>query len=167
MGGVLLALLLAAPLIAPGQIVASEESGSEESAGHGEMAGHEELESRHHSALFVGNTHKHGEDELTWGLEYYYAVHPKIRFGGMVEYAGGDFRDWLFLGLAVWRPVANLLVIGGPGFELHENHREFAFRVGVGYKFPIGRFAIVPNFNVDFIDGEEVKVYGVAFEFEF
>ena len=160
-GGVLLALLLAAPLVAPGQIVASEDSTHEESAGH------EGVEYKHRPALFVGNTHKHGEDELTWGLEYFYAYKPRFAFGGIAEYAGGHFRDWLFLGLATWSPVANLILLGGPGFELHESHREFALRVGVAYKFPIGRFAILPQFNIDFIDREEVKVYGLSFEYEF
>jgi hypothetical protein len=42
------------------------------------------------------------------------------------------------------------------------------FRIGVGYEFEVvPRWAIVPEFNVDFVDGERELVYGVSAQYEF
>lgn len=48
------------------------------------------------------------------------------------------------------------------GFEWKPEHdAEFLVRVGVMYDFEVGRFTIAPAFNVDFVDDEEILVYGV------
>jgi len=54
-----------------------------------------------------------------------------------------------------------------PGLEHREGEDEFLFRAGVGYEFEIGRWSILPEFNIDFVDGEEALVYGVSFGYGF
>jgi len=49
-----------------------------------------------------------------------------------------------------------------PGFEKKSEHgAEFLIRAGVMYDFEVGRFTIAPAFNIDFVDDEEVLVYGL------
>jgi hypothetical protein len=37
----------------------------------------------------------------------------------------------------------------------------------VAYEFEIGRWSITPEFNVDFVEGEEALVYGLSFGYGF
>ena len=39
--------------------------------------------------------------------------------------------------------------------------REFLVRAGVLYEFEVGGFSVASAFNVDFLDSDEVLVYGV------
>ena len=51
-----------------------------------------------------------------------------------------------------------------------DNDRDykFLFRVGAAYEFEIGeKWAITPEFNVDFVDNSEVYVYGLSFGYKF
>ncbi len=44
----------------------------------------------------------------------------------------------------------------------------FVFRIGVAYDFHIGeRFGIAPAVNLDFVNNEEVWVYGLNFTYGF
>jgi hypothetical protein len=37
----------------------------------------------------------------------------------------------------------------------------------VAYEFEVGRWSLTPEFNIDFVDGEEAQVYGVSLGFGF
>ncbi len=54
-----------------------------------------------------------------------------------------------------------------PGFDYRQDRHDFLFRAGVGYEFEIDRWSISPEFNVDFVDGEQVLVYGLSFGYGF
>ncbi len=54
-----------------------------------------------------------------------------------------------------------------PGFDYRQDRHDFLFRAGVGYEFEIDRWSISPVFNVDFVDGEQVLVYGLSFGYGF
>ena len=46
--------------------------------------------------------------------------------------------------------------------------RSFVFRIGVGYDIHIGEsFGIMPAINLDFVNNEEVWVYGLNFTYGF
>ena len=69
-------------------------------------------------------------------------------------------REWKIIS-----SVAVFLVTMPLAISASEN--EFLFRTGVAYEFEIGRWSITPQFNVDFVDGEEAYVYGLSFGWGF
>ena len=92
-----------------------------------------------------------------------------------------------------WFPVGRLALTAAPGVEFHEGrgsdkacncpqplnssdgggHGEtdegatyFLFRLGAGWHFPIRQnYGVAPNVNVDFVNGEQVLVYGFHFTY--
>jgi hypothetical protein len=48
-----------------------------------------------------------------------------------------------------------------PAWQEHGN--EFLLRFGVEYAFDIGGFEIAPQIDADFVNGEEVFVFGLTF----
>jgi hypothetical protein len=175
--------ILAAILITVLPALAEEEHDS-----HGEAAEHHG--GGHHAhqnelALFLGGTDEHGHDtEFTIGLEYYRSVSPEWAIGGIAEYAGGELRNTMLLVPVQWKPVGGLILTAGPGVEFHqgrgsgddhhvakagggevdEDATYFVFRLGAGYAFHVGdRYSIMPNVNLDLVEGEEVWVWGMVF----
>ena len=49
-----------------------------------------------------------------------------------------------------------------PGIEREHGHNEFSVRAGLAYQFRLKRVSVSPAFNVDFVDGEEITVYGIS-----
>jgi hypothetical protein len=146
----------------------------------GEKKGGRDLEFRNVVALFLGITDEKGHDlEATEGLEYAYRVGPLWSVGVLVEYAGGDLRNAVAVVPFYWWPHAGWYFLAGPGIEFHsgrdnmppeesEDEEFFVVKIGVGYEFELGkRFMLAPNYNLDFVDGEQVSVYGVSFGIKF
>ncbi len=72
---------------------------------------------------------------------------------------------WIFNVYAV--PFAyhtgHLKIFIAPGIEDSDHHgREFLLRLGVEYGFEVGNYEIAPQFDIDFVDGEEVLVLGLV-----
>jgi len=156
--GLMMALLV---LLVPVKIRAEE-------AGHG---GKEKvLENRHGIELFLGNTHEDGEDGFSVGLSYEYRLNQLFGIGGIVEYASGVFREWVLAVPLFLHPYKGWRFLVAPGVDIPDNDgdNEFLFRVGAAYEFEIGeKWAITPEFNVDFVDNSEVLVYGLSFGYKF
>ena len=120
-------------------------------------------------SLFVGNTDDRGEDAFSLGLAYEYRFSELLGVGGFVDHAGGDVRTGV-VGVPVFlHPVAGLLLLAAPGIEHQvDGGNEFLFRLGLGWEFELGeRWVITPVANVDFVDSEEVYVYGIEFSYRF
>jgi hypothetical protein len=146
-----------------------------------EKPGGRDLEHRHVVALFLGATDEKGHDaEFTQGLEYAYRVSPSWSVGVMVEYAGGDLRNAVGVVPFYWFPHAGWYFLAGPGIEFHngrgtdshggedKDEEFFIVKIGAGYEFELGeRFLLAPNYNLDFVDGEQVSVYGLSFGIKF
>ncbi len=168
-------------LVAAAAVASDEHHGSAEAAEHN-ASGHHEY--KNEFALFLGGTDEKGHaTESTFALEYQRELAAGWALGGIIEHAGGDLRNTIFVVPVYWKPVAGLLLLAGPGVEYHEgreggehfasdksevksdeNEIYFLFRVGTGYSFHVGeRYSIVPNVNVDFVNSEEVLAYGVSF----
>jgi hypothetical protein len=124
-------------------------------------------EHRHHLALFLGATHTDEEDEFSIGIDYEYRLKPILGVGGVVEYTGGDLETTVVVAALFIHPYDQWRLVLAPGFENEDGDNEFLFRVGVSYQFPVGRWTISPEFNVDFVDGEENLVYGLSFGWGF
>ena len=122
--------------------------------------------------LFIGNTYEDAHDEaengFTAGLTYERRLSDLLGVGGFYEYAGSDFEKWsigapLFIHLYKgWRLTL------APGLEHREDDDEFLFRTGVAYEIELSeRWALIPELNVDFVDGEQAYVFGLSFGFGF
>ena len=142
--------------------------------------GGRDIDFRHVVGVFLGFTDEEGHDpEFTQGLEYSYRVNPSWSVGVMVEYAGGEMRNDVAAVPFSWFPHAGWFFRAGPGIEYHNgrdtaptgedlDERNFLFKIGGGYEFELGRrFILAPNYNLDFVDGEHVSVYGLSFAVQF
>lgn len=156
--GLMMVLLV---LLAPVKIPAEE-------AGHGTKE--KGLENRHGIELFIGNTHDDGEDGFTVGLGYEYRLNQLLGIGGMVEYAGGDFKDWVLVVPFALHPYKGWRFFVAPGVLIHNsNAEEFLFRVGASYEFEIGKkWAITPGINANFIErNRDALIFGLSFGYKF
>jgi len=148
-------------------------------------------------AIFLGATDEHGHDtEFSWGIDYKRRIAERWAVGALFDYAGGSLRNAVVAAAVTWFPVGHLQLWAAPGVEFHQGrnggngdgdcgcggkllsdeggeHADkdatyFLFRVGVGWDFHLGgRFGIVPAVNLDFVNGEEVWVYGLNFTYGF
>ena len=163
-----------------------------EQAGEGEQEGeHSSHHPRHFMnevALFMGATDEHGHDtEFTWGLDYKRRVAERWAVGVLVDYAGGELRNAVLAPMvAFWPGLGHLQILAAAGVEFHQGrdgggHQKsgetgesnddatyFLFRVGVGYDIHLGEsFGLVPAVMLDFVNNEEVWVYGLAVTYGF
>jgi len=186
---VLLTVLLAAPALALAQEhEPAEHVGTEaetEAHEHGEEAEHHGHGYHpNHIALFFGVTDEEGHDlEFTTGFDYERRLSQHWGVGVLIDHAGGDLRNSV-LGVPVfWHPGGRWKLFAAPGVEYHngcgevvEGHGErgeidedetyFLVRLGVAYDIHLGgSWGLAPNFNVDFVEGERVWVYGLAFTY--
>lgn len=127
-------------------------------------------ETIHKLGLFIlGNTQDESGNGLSIGLEYEYQWSERLGTGAMVEYAGGDHNAWV-TGVPIFlHPHAGWSFWLMPGVEIEEEENSFLVRAGGGYDFEIApKWSLVPEFNIDFIEGGETKfIYGLAIEREF
>ena len=145
-------------LTMPSQVLAAEEKQEE----HKESHYH-----RHHVGLLVGNTHEDHEDTFTVGLDYEYRFSQYIGIGLLIEYVGEDAREGVGLVPLFIHPYKGLRFIVAPGIKPKADETKFIWRLGIGYRFPIGNWTIAPEFNIDFTEGERGYVYGVSFGYGF
>ena len=142
----------------PFQALAAEE----EHAEHKESHYH-----RHHVGLFLGNTREEGKDNFSAGLDYEYRFSQYIGIGLLIEYVGEDAREGVGLVPLFIHPYKGLRFIVAPGIKPKADETKFIWRLGIGYRFPIGNWTIAPEFNIDFTEGERGYVYGVSFGYGF
>ena len=119
-------------------------------------------------ALFIGITDDRGDDAFSLGLDYEYKFSEVFGIGGLLDHAGGDVRTWV-VGVPIFaHPVGGLVVLLAPGIEHQDDgDKEALIRLGAGWDFEVGeRFVITPVFNIDFVDGDKVYVYGVEFGYK-
>jgi hypothetical protein len=145
-------------LAMPLQVLAAEEEREE----HKESHYH-----RNHVGLFLGNTHEEHEDDFTVGLDYEYRFSQYIGIGVLLEFVGEPFREGVGLVPLFIHPYKGFRFIAGAGVKPKKDEEKFLWRLGVGYRFPIGNWTIAPEFNVDFSEGETAEVYGVSFGYGF
>jgi len=138
--------------------------------------GQAEHKEAHHSyrgnmiELFLGSTYedgKHGaEHGFSVGVAYERRLSEFLGLGGFYEYAAGDFDKWS-IGVPLFiHPHEGWRFALAPGLEHRRGDDEFLFRTGVAYEFELSeRWVVIPECNVDFVDGEEAFVFGLSFGF--
>lgn len=117
---------------------------------------------RERMALFVGNTHKDGEDALTIGVDYSYRLMPKLSVGGLVDHAGGQLDETLVAGTFAVHPVRGLELLLGAGASFAEGDEQAAVRVGALYEFEFAAVSLSPTVNLDLVGSEEAWVFGLS-----
>ena len=122
---------------------------------------------RNHVGLFLGNTHEEGENEFTIGLDYEYRFSQYVGIGLLGEYVGKPEREGVILVPLFIHPYKGFRFIAAPGIKPKKDEEKFIWRLGIGYRFPIGNWTIAPEFNLDFTEGKTVEVYGVSFGYGF
>ena len=126
----------------------------------------------HMLELLLGDTYEdgeHGEEHgFTVGLTYEHRFTDLFGTGGFLEYASGDFSAWT-AGVPLFiHPYKGWRFALAPGLEYKDHEEEFLFRTGVAYEFKLSEsWVLVPEFDVDFVDGEELYVFGLALGFGF
>jgi hypothetical protein len=112
--------------------------------------------------VFVGSaTEGVREGDLTLGLEYSHYIARNWAMAAVAEYTFGDADTWVFVLPAVYL-IDDWRLFVGPGFERHAGENEFLVRTGIGYAFQFeNNWEIEPQFNIDWIGGDEVVVWGL------
>ena len=127
---------------------------------------------QHVIEFFVGNTYEdahHGsENGFTVGLTYERRLSSVWGVGGAYEYAAGDFDKWS-IGVPLFiHPYKGWRFQFAPGLEHKKGEDEFLFRIAAAYEITLSdRWMLIPEIAVDFVDGDEAVVYGLAFGFGF
>jgi hypothetical protein len=122
--------------------------------------------------LFLGNTYERADDEtangFSVGVTYERRLSDLLGVGGFYEYAAGDFDKWS-IGVPLFvHPYGGWRLDLAPGLEHRDGEDEFLFRAGVAYEFELSeRWAVMPEFNVDFVNGEQAFVFGLSCGFGF
>lgn len=150
--------------------------------GEPEGSGSEEIH-RHHFAVLAGGSHNTEKNGATMGADYEYRFHHRLGVLASLEYAGGDFREDVYILTAAWHPWKGLRLLAGPGFDRElerkeetgrlpetEHHSKYRglFRTGASWEFHLKEhFTIGPEIAVDILKGEKVFVYGINFGWGF
>lgn len=131
---------------------------------HGDAGGHYPA---HVVGVFVGATDA-DTTEFTFGVEYELRFSERFGVGAVVEHIpGAHHGDGATVGLAAvhFHPAGGLRLTGGIGKEwVHGAHATShgLYRIGAAYDFEVRGFGLAPTLNVDFVNNEEVIVFGVA-----
>ena len=135
----------------------------------------------HHLGVFVGVTSLKERQGFTVGGEYEYRLHPHAGIGGLVEHATNDFSATTVAFPIFFhpKPSGDGLRLGvGPGFERAREPRSgeksehtathFLVRATAIYDiFVKENVTVSPNLSIDFVNGEEIFIFGVTIGFGF
>lgn len=135
----------------------------------------------HHLSVFLGGSWLKERKGFTVGGEYEHRLHPHIGIGGLVEHAANDFKATTVAFPIQFHPSptkSGFRVGFGPGFERAKEPRsgderektdtDFLIRTMAAYDiFVSEKVSLSPNLSIDFVDGEEIFVFGVSIGFGF
>lgn len=149
-----------APVLLPVLILAS--AGLHANDTHADDSQHEGPQHLSSWGIFVGSaTEGVREGDLTLGLEYGHHIGGHWGVSAVAEYSFTDDGTWVFVVPAVYG-IRNWRLFAGPGLERHDGETEFLARVGAGYAFHVeNHWEIEPQFNIDWVDGDAVYVWGL------
>lgn len=123
---------------------------------------------QHFPGIFLGYTHVGNNTEFTYGIEYEYKFSTHWGAGLVYEETDdGHYGDGITVKVAslFYHPYSNLrlgLGIGNEKIGGAHPHKEDLIRLSASYEYLFGDFGLAPVLAVDFIDGEEAYVMGIA-----
>ena len=115
--------------------------------------------------MFAGVTDTKYDTVETFGVEGSYHANDKVSVGFVVEHmpdAGDGYEANLVLGTVSYEVLNNFRIIGGAGREYHHGHEKPVWRLGAAYDIHVAGLHISPTVAVDFLEGDENLVAGVA-----
>ena len=115
--------------------------------------------------VFLGGTFDDGESNASFGLSFEFRVTESFGVGGLIEYTNG--REWVYAIPFTMHVNEAWKVYVAPGFEHAEGENTYLTRVGTAYDFKFDGFALAPEVNLDFVDGDTKVVVGMSFVLEF
>jgi hypothetical protein len=150
-------LLSATALLLQASVAATEEAHHE--AGASEGGHHPNL-----IAVFTGVTHNgRRENDPALGLEYERRINERFGIGALAEYTFSDHGIWVYAVPFAYHHREWKFYIA-PGVEDGEHGSERMIRLGAEYAFELkDGWEISPQIDVDFVDGEDVWVFGLTF----
>lgn len=125
---------------------------------------HDEDTGQHRNvvALTAGITHEGRRDnEPSVGIEYERRIGLRLGVGLLIEHTFAD-EDFTVFAMPIAVHFDRLKLFAAPGIEDSEIGSEAMLRLGAEYAFEWGRYEIAPQLDIDFVDGEQVVVAGVA-----
>lgn len=127
-------------------------------------AGHGEHFHKNVAGVVLGITHAgRRKNGPALGLEYERRFSDSFGVGGVIEYTGGDADVWV-AAIPFAYHVGHWKFYVAPGVEDGHHGTEELLRLGGEYAFELsGGWELAPQLNVDFVDGEDVWVFGVLF----
>ncbi|MEH6593591.1 MAG: hypothetical protein V7746_25210 [Halioglobus sp.] len=128
------------------------------------VEGHGEHFHKNMAGVVVGITHggrrKNGP---ALGLEYERRFNDSFGVGGVIEYTGGDAEVWV-AAIPFAYHTGHWKFYVAPGVEDGHHGTEELLRLGGEYAFELSSgWEVAPQLNVDFVDCEDVWVFGVLF----
>ena len=130
------------------------------------ISGHDSAHKSHKNVVsfFTGVTHEgRRENGAALGVAYERLLNKKFSFGVLAEHTFGD-ADFTVYAVAFAYRLDRWKFYVAPGIEDSDAHgTESLVRLGTEYAFEAGSWEISPQLAVDFVDGEEVLILGVAF----
>lgn len=134
-------------------------------AGTPALAGDKEFAPHVVAGAFIGATTTEDTTAATYGIEAAYRATQRLSVGGAVELIPslvGDEDATVIVGLAHLHADNGARVFGGAGREYVKGKEKPIWRAGAAYDFHLGSVHISPTASVDFLEGTENFVYGVA-----
>jgi hypothetical protein len=125
-------------------------------------------DAHHFPGIFIGYTNANDETHFTYGLEYEYKFNRNWGLGAVYEKIDDAHHgDGVTVTVAelFYHPLNNLrfgLGIGKEKIGGEHPHSEDLYRLSASYEYHVGDFGLEPTLAVDFIDGEQAYVLGLA-----
>jgi len=147
---------------------ASAVSIAEEAHHSAEEHGEEHHQHSYHKnvlGVFGGITHAgRREKDPALGIEYERRITEHFGIGAVAEYTFGDHDFWIYA-IPFAFHTGHWKFYVAPGIEESDEHgSEELVRLGVEYAFELSDgWEIAPQVNVDFVDSEDVWVFGFVF----
>lgn len=122
-----------------------------------------ETEEHHNNfvGVFIGGANEGREFGSALGLVYERLLGESFGIGVVAEHTYGEL-DFAVLAVPFFYRPGRWRLFIAPGIEDSDVGTESLLRLGAGYAFEVGRLEVVPEFSVDFVNGEEVLVLGVV-----
>ncbi len=121
-------------------------------------------EERQHLSLLLAQSDvlDEHEDGFTLGIDYEYALTPRLGAGFVLERAHGDLEATSLFAVLDIHLTEQLVAQIGPGYEWKDDKENTGvFRLGTYYEIELGDITFAPTISYDMGEDENTFVYGV------